>query len=156
MRRYLTAGATALFLCATGTAAHCQTQDPNAEVLQVVTRLFDGMRAKDTTVMRSTFAPNARLVSVTMRSGAPATLSETAIDSWIASVSRSENALDEKIFSPEVRVDGSLATVWTRYELWVNNALRSCGYDAFQLARTSAGWKIIHIADSRRTEGCGR
>jgi hypothetical protein len=146
-----------VLLCASAVfaPAGAAAQDANAEVLQVVTKLFDGMRNKDTAAMRSVFAPSARLVSAGVTNGASA-VSETPIDNWIASVGRSAATLDEKIFSPEVRVDGNLATVWTRYELWVNNAFRHCGYDAFTLAKIGSGWKILNVADSRRTEGCGR
>jgi hypothetical protein len=129
-------------------------QQPDAEVLRVVTNLFDGMRRKDTTLMRSTFAPNARIMSAGTRNGAPF-VSEASIDGWIASVGRSQQLLDERIFSPEVRVDGNLATVWMKYEFWANNTFSHCGYNSFQVARSASGWQIIHIADSRRTEGCG-
>ena len=125
-----------------------------ADVLSVVTTLFDGMKAKDTTKMRSTLAPSVRLMSAaTDRSGAP-TVTETAINAWISSIGRATGAIEEKIFAPEVRIDGNLATVWTRYEFWNNGARSHCGVDAFQLALTTGGWKIIHIADSRRNN-CG-
>ncbi len=143
-------------LCAVMLAPSSQparSQQTEADVLKVVTTLFDGMKAKDTTKMRSTFAPNARLMTASVRNGAPV-VSETAIDNWIRQIGRSTAALEEKIFSPEVRVDANLATVWTRFEFWANGARSHCGFDAFQLARTAGGWKIIHIADSHRTD-CG-
>jgi len=30
-----------------------------------------------------------------------------------------------------------------------------CGYDAFHLARLGGVWKIINVADSYTTTGCG-
>jgi hypothetical protein len=113
------------------------------------------MRKKDTALMRAQFVPNARLVSAANTNGMN-TIQEMPVDSWVASVGRSTAELDERIFTPEVRIDGNLATVWTKYELWVNNAFRHCGFDAFQLGKTPTGWKIFAVADSRRTEGCGR
>ncbi|MEI2720897.1 MAG: hypothetical protein V9E87_12310 [Gemmatimonadales bacterium] len=62
--------------------------------------------------------------------------------------------LDERIYDPEIRIDGGLATVWTFYAFFVGERLSHCGVDAFQLARTSEGWKIIALADSRQTTGC--
>ena len=60
-----------------------QAQQTEADVLKVVTTLFDGMKAKDTTKMRTTFAPNARLMSAGGTTSAP-TITETPIDTWIA------------------------------------------------------------------------
>jgi hypothetical protein len=138
-------------LVAVGQTAAAQQQD--AEVMKVVTTLFDGMKAKDTTKMRSVFAPGARLMTAAVRNGAPA-VSTTPIDGWIASIGRATASIEEKTFSPEVRVDGNLATVWTRYEFWANGARSHCGYDSIQLALLPDGWKIIHLADSHRTN-CG-
>jgi hypothetical protein len=134
-------------------AGNAGAQKAYDEVLKVVTNLFDGMRKKDTTLMRSQFAPQARLMSAHTQNGNPV-VSESPIDGWLASVGRSQQSLDERIFDPEVRVDGNLATAWMKYEFWANNAFSHCGYNSFQLARTSGGWKIIHVADSRRTDGC--
>ena len=141
-----------VMLAAFARPAHAQQTE--ADVLKVVTTLFDGMKAKDTTKLRSTLAPNARLMTASVVNGAPV-VREAPIDNWIASIGRATGAIEEKIFAPEVRVDANLATVWTRYEFWANGALSHCGFDAFQLARTATGWKIIHIADSHRTD-CAR
>ncbi len=55
-----------------------------------------------------------------------------------------------------MRVEDNLATVWLAYDFFVGDELDHCGEDTFQLARTSLGWKIIAIADTRRDEGCER
>jgi hypothetical protein len=76
------------------------------------------------------------------------------MDTFLRSVAGSQAVLDERLFHPEVRVEGGLATVWTYYELWVGDQFSHCGYDAFQLARAADGWKIVAIADNRRSDGC--
>lgn len=50
-----------LFLSATSTAS---AQSDSAAVLTVVQRLFDGMRAADSAMIRSTFAPIIRFAEV--------------------------------------------------------------------------------------------
>jgi hypothetical protein len=70
--------------------------------------------------------------------------------SFMESVSKASGKLDERISSPEVRVADNLATVWARYELYVNDKYNHCGIDAFQLVKTDIGWKISAIADTRR------
>jgi hypothetical protein len=53
-----------------------------------------------------------------------------------------------------VHVDGPLAVVWTDYAFFAGQKFSHCGVDAFQLARTPAGWRIVALADTRKTEGC--
>jgi membrane carboxypeptidase/penicillin-binding protein len=54
----------------------------------------------------------------------------------------------------EVRVDGPLATVWTYYDFFAGGEFSHCGYDAMQLLKVRGDWKIVALADTRRTEGC--
>lgn len=138
----------ALFLTTAGPAA---AQGDREAIVQVVTRLFDGMRTRDTALMRSLFAPEARMVGVDRR-GATPTVTVMHPDRWIESVGRGTGpGPDERIFDPVVQVDADIAQVWTYYELWIGPKLNHCGYDAFLLARLGAGWKIVQVADTRRS-----
>ena len=122
-------------------------------VLAVVKGLFNGMRTRDTTLMRRSFAAGTVLGGVP-DAGKPASF--LTADAFIASIAKAPPAmlLDERIYDPEIRIDGGLATVWTFYAFFVGERLSHCGIDAFQLARTSEGWKIIALADTRQTTGC--
>jgi hypothetical protein len=62
--------------------------------------------------------------------------------------------IDERVWNEKVLVDGPLASVWMDYALFIGPRFSHCGVDAFQLAKMADGWKIIAIADTRRTEGC--
>ena len=76
-------------------------------------------------------------------------------DGWIESISSSTGGeIDERIYDPEVLVSGPLASVWTEYDLYVDGEFRHCGVDAFHLALTDEGWKIVHVADTRVPDGC--
>ncbi|MGH2607731.1 MAG: hypothetical protein ACRDHF_01465 [Tepidiformaceae bacterium] len=126
---------------------------PDPEILQTVQRLFDAMRARDTVALRAVIDSSARVVTTTTREGRPV-MRVASIDRFVASVGTATQSLDERIFEPDVRQDDNLATVWTRYTFYVGTQLSHCGYDAFQLFRSEAGWKVIHIADTQRREGC--
>lgn len=128
-------------------------QAPEDDVIEVVTRLFDGMRAADTTAMRATFHPDIRLVTTGTREGRPVA-TVVPVEQWLAGVAGTEAVLDERIHDPVVQVADGLATVWTFYTLHVGDRFSHCGVDAFQLVRTEDGWKIIEVADTRRREGC--
>ena len=121
-------------------------------VMAPIKALFDGMRTRDTTLMRSAFAPGA-LLAQPPRPGQP--LKFETVDGFIATVSGAPAgpAWDEKLYDPEIRVDGSLAAVWTFYTFTAGD-YSHCGVDAFHVLRTASGWKITTLADTRRRTGC--
>ena len=124
-----------------------------AEVVSVVEKLFDGMRARDTVAIRSVFDPSARLVNASGRGGG---VSVTTVDQFVISIGRAPDGVEliERIYAPEVRIDSNLASVWTFYTFHRGEQFSHCGIDAIQLLRTAGAWKIVHIADTRRTERC--
>lgn len=132
-----------------------QMSDDERAAVQVVEQFFQGMLQRDTALLRSLIDPAARLVGTVTRDGVTSVRS-TTMDQFIASIGRgpADQKVNERIFAPEVRIDGTLAQVWTFYTLHVNDRFSHCGYDAFHLLRTDAGWKVVNVADSRRTENC--
>jgi hypothetical protein len=142
----------ALMLTVPGTGLGQVADEP--AVLDVVRTLFDGMRDKDEALLRSVWHADARLHTArTDAEGRPAVTS-TAVESFVSSVLGSEAHLDEVTFDEEVRVDGNLATAWTPYNLFVNGEFSHCGVDAFLMVRTSEGWKILQLVDTRTRTGC--
>lgn len=155
-RRAYRALALSLALAASGMlppAPEISAQTPEDEVRAVVDALFDAMRAKDEATLRSLFLPEARLFNTSIRDGAP-TIRFRPIAEFIEAVVTSPEYLDERIWDVEVRADGTLAAVWNRYNFYRGDVLDHCGVDAFQLFRSSDGWKIFHVADTLVREGC--
>jgi len=147
--------ALALFLAALAAgapavpAAAQETPGPG----EVVALLFRHMKAKDGDAMRALMHPEARLVTTGLREGVPAA-SVVEVERWIQGVASSTRELDERIHDTEVDVSGTLASVWTRYDLFVDGAISHCGVDHVLLVLTPDGWRIIHLSDTRTTEGC--
>jgi hypothetical protein len=52
----------------------------------------------------------------------------------------------ERMWDPEVRVDGPFATLWAPYDFYSGVEFSHCGTDAFQLAKTSVGWKVVMVS----------
>lgn len=134
-----------------GGPAAAQTESAtDQEVLAVINTMFEGFAKKDTTIIRSTLHDDVKLVTaVTNREGKAIVHTET-MDKFLIGIATAPGKLDERLFNPEVRVDGNLATVWVLYEFWYDDKYSHCGVDSFQLARTEQGWKIFSIADTRR------
>lgn len=147
MRRLLLLAAVVLLVPAAATA---QTPDHDA-AYAVVTKLFDGMRTRDTAAMRAAFIPTALLQSVSVTG-----VRSDEIATWINGVAAAPAGLvlDERLANPVVQVNGDLASVWVDYWFFAGDRFSHCGVDAFVLARQAGTWKILSVADTRQREGC--
>jgi putative lumazine-binding protein len=125
------------------------------EILAVLARMTRAMEQRDTALLASVFAPGARLVGMRPRGGDTAMQSLTVqqFAEFVANDKRDRWV--ERLQEPEVRIDGTLATVWARYDFSFGSQHSHCGTDAFQLLRLAEGWKIVSLADTYRKEGCG-
>lgn len=132
-----------------------QSAEPErSAVLATVRRLFDGMRDGDSAAVRATFHPDAFLATTVQREGGAALKVDT-LEAFIRAVGTPHEAVwDERLRSEEVRIDGPLASVWTEYSFYAGADFSHCGVNAFQLARTTDGWHIIALTDTRRRDGC--
>jgi hypothetical protein len=132
-------------------AAHAQSDEK--AVNAVVLKFFDGMRTRDTALMRSTVLPSAVLVSV----GDTNDMSRsTPVDQFISRVGSGTGAPgDERIKDPKIQIDGPFASLWAYFTYSRSGQLHHCGVDLFLLRKGPAGgWKVFYVADTHRTEGC--
>ena len=144
-----------VLLAAAAPATRASAQTAEQDVVAVIEKFFAGMLARDTAMMRSTFDPAARLLGIATPPGGQPTVRATTMDQFLASVANMQGeGADERIHQPEVRIDQDLATVWTFYTLHVGERFLHCGIDSFQLLRIAGEWKIVSVADTRRTENC--
>lgn len=153
----------ALVLLAAGAAPASAQQrsappgDEREAVLAVVNRVFDGMRTKDTALLLSAFDSTARLVGIRPGRGGGTTIQAVTARQFAELVARDTRGVwNERLFDPEVRIDGTLASVWAPYDFHLGAEFSHCGVDAIHLLKTEAGWKIVGLADSFRREGCPR
>lgn len=123
-------------------------------VLAVVTKLFDAMRKGDSAAVAALFLPKAQLVTTVVGPNGPQ-VKVDEIASFLKAVgSPHAEVWDERIFNPVVHLDGPLGVVWVDYSFYVGEKFSHCGVDAFQIAQTADGWKIVALADTRRRTGC--
>ena len=124
-------------------------------VLAAVQRLFDAMRAKDTAAFREIFDPNAKLFGMRTRQTGEQGVQALPWDRFAAFMASDQRGpWIERAWSPEVRVRGTLATVWAEYDFHFGQTPSHCGVDAVQLLKTPSGWKIVSIADTYEPTGC--
>ena len=75
-------------------------------------------------------------------------------DAFINSIVNAPAEPRERMWDPEVRIDGDLATLWAPYDFHLGDRFSHCGVDALQLVRTDAGWRIASIAYTVHREDC--
>ncbi len=133
-------------------AAACfgQAQAGEKAVLAVVQRFFDAMASHDAAAARAIILPEGRYFSVRddgMAAGA-------SLAEFADRLPSRKEQLTERMFQPEVRVRGPLATVWTAYDFHRDGKFSHCGVDAFTLVRTKEGWKISSLVYTVEPSGC--
>lgn len=121
--------------------------------VEVVESLFRHMKDADAEAMRALLHPEARLVTTQVRDGIPI-VRVVGVEGWLQNVGTGTRELDERLYDTVVHQEGGLAKVWTRYDLFVGGIHSHCGVDDIVLVLTGEGWRIIHIADTRSTQGC--
>jgi hypothetical protein len=124
------------------------------EVIDVVQRLFDAMRAGDSGAVGALFEPGTRLQSVGTRQGL-LTVSEDSLGMFLRVIGTPHaEVYDERIANERVLIDGPYAVAWVDYTFYVGERKSHCGVDVFQMVRRPAGWRIFALTDTRRRENC--
>lgn len=150
MKKLLLAGLLAIF-----SAGLFAQQSATDAVKQAVTTMFDGMRKGDTTLFRSVITKGVILQSVANDKTGKAIITTENINDFLKVVGTPHTAIyDERITFGTVNIDGDLASVWAPYKFYLGDKFSHCGVDVFQLLKTTDGWKIIYIVDTRRKDNC--
>lgn len=123
------------------------------EVVAAVQALFDAMAARDRGVLEDLLMPEGRIVA--MRGGETAgTPGSTSQAEFVEAISAAEGRLLERMWEPQVLVDGAVAMLWAPYDFHHDGVFSHCGVDHFSLVRTAAGWKVAGITYTVQRDGC--
>ncbi len=136
---------------------HTDVKAQNAEdsVKSVITTLFTAMKNSDSALLKTGFSDNCIFQTVAMNKEGKASVKDELLSEFLTSVaSQPKGALDEQIKFDIIRIDGSLAIVWTPYQFFYNGKFSHCGVNSFQLVKISGEWKIQYLIDTRRKTGC--
>jgi hypothetical protein len=128
---------------------------PDPSVAAAIEQLFDAMRRGDGGAAAALFLPDARLETVVLEGGAP-TVQSVPVADFVRAIGTPRSAVwDERIANLQIHLDGDLAAAWMDYAFYVDQEFSHCGVNVVQLLRTSAGWRILSIIDTRRGTDCG-
>lgn len=128
----------------------------NDAIVKVVRRLFEGMEKGDSAIVRSTFASDVTMATVRRnKENKDQLVRESSIDGFLKAVGTPHpDVWYEEIWNIKVQQDDRFAQVWCDYGFYIGNKFSHCGVDAFHLYKGDDGWKIFHLADTRRPNPC--
>jgi len=123
-------------------AAGAQSAGKEREaVMRTMQAFFDTMTARDVDGARQILQPQGRFHAMTMKDGKP-DVRAFANEEYFAQLQASKQKMQERIWNPDVRINGLIANVTAAYDFWIDGKFSHCGIDAFDLIKTEEGWKI--------------
>jgi hypothetical protein len=134
-----------------------QSSKDEAAVEEVIRKLFKGMELGDSAMVHSTFYSDITMATVYKdKTNAPRIRRESSLNEFLKAVGTPHTEVwYEEIWNVKTQIDGDFAQAWCDYAFYAGKNFSHCGIDAFHFFRTKDGsWKIFHLADTRRKEGC--
>ncbi|MEP6780539.1 MAG: hypothetical protein ABJC26_11665 [Gemmatimonadaceae bacterium] len=58
---------------------------------------------------------------------------------------QTDSKYTERGFRPEVQISGPLASVWMRYDFYLDGKFSHCGVDAFTMLKSDGRWRIATL-----------
>lgn len=160
MRRVLSAPAltaVVFFAAPMKTAAQAPAIDRRADSVAVIAAaegLLKAISTRDTTLARRVLLPGAQLASI------PDPAAQTAVgrmqtdSQFLATLATGKQVYLERMWSPTVFLQGSLAIVRAPYDFFIDGTFSHCGVDVFTLVRSRGEWRITHIVYTTQRVGC--
>lgn len=125
------------------------------EVLKVIHSFLDGLRTRDTGLMKSHLDTLSRFTLLRPGPNGTRVFLLSGKDFVERTTAPGGPTYDEPIRNPKIQIDGDLASVWAEYQVRMEGRVTHCGFDAFHLARLNGRWKILNVSDTFRQQGCG-
>lgn len=111
-------------------------------VLRTVQAFFDTMTASDVEGARKILQPQGRFHAMSMKDGKPEVRAFSNEEYFAILQENSRQRRQERMWNPDVRINGLIASVTAPYDFWIDDKFSHCGVDAFDLIKTEEGWKI--------------
>ena len=118
-----------------GVGENAQAEKDHSEraaVLDATQKVLDAIGNADAELLSSVMLPGAYM-------------NGRLVEEYVKGFPEREELMVERMWSPEVSIDGGIASVWTPYDVYRNGEFSHCGIDAFQLRKLDDEWKIVGL-----------
>ena len=130
-----------LLIMLTTPIARAQVADERDAVMKAMETFLATMTARDVEGARNILVPQGRFHRVQIAKDKQ-TLGSMSNEEYLAQLQAGKQTYRERIWNPEVRVHGPIATLWAPYDFWIDGKFSHCGVDAFEFVKTDDGWKV--------------
>ena len=120
------------------------TEAQRADILQAVQTVFDALGGRPE-LLEGVMSPQVVMHSIEVRADGTVLQASSSLDELEARIASGTAVMTERMWDPEVRVSGAVATVWTPYDFYVGDTFSHCGIDAVTLMRSEVGWRIVSL-----------
>ena len=132
-----------------------KAQTAEDSVKMTINRFFEGMKKSDTLLLKSTMMQGIIFQTIAPNKEGETVVKSENVAAFLTSIATPrKDVADERILFETIKIDGSLASVWTPYKFYMGSQFSHCGANSFQLVRQNGSWKIQYIIDTRRKNGC--
>ncbi len=132
-----------------------KAQTAEDSVKMTINRFFEGMKKSDTLLLKSTMMEGIIFQTIAPNKEGETVVKSENVAAFLTSIATPrKDVADERILFETIKIDGSLASVWTPYKFYMGSQFSHCGANSFQLVRQNGSWKIQYIIDTRRKNGC--
>lgn len=125
------------------------------EAYHSVDYFFESMNARDTASLRKLFYPGSTMMTVYADKNGDSQMHTGTVNEFLSQITElAEMDWKEEVDDIKIKRDGYLAQVWMDFTFWLNGKISHCGVNTMQLYYDGYNWRVLHIADTRRDEGC--
>ena len=144
-----------VFLLPIASLAYGQYSAEEKAIMKPIEDMFTGMALGDSALISKHFEKEITMATVfTDKAGKTVLRRENSLDGFLKAVAGKHEPFNEPIWNVKIQVEGDLALVSCDYAFYLGNTFSHCGIDAWQLIKRDEGWKIFHLVDTRKKEGC--
>lgn len=133
------------------------SQDDETAIKKVITKMFDGFRQSDTTLVAPAYYKDINSFTAFTNKKGEHILRRTdraKVKQAIAKPKDPDKYWDERLYNWTIKIDGPIAMVWVDYSFYIGKNFSHCGVNSYQMFKTSEGWQIFNMVDTRRRNGC--
>ncbi len=132
-----------------------QINQDSLDINQTISNLFIGMKTGDSSLVKSSFHPEVKLETIFKTKTGETRLQNEQLKNFLTALGTPHDGVwNEKIIKTNIQVDQIMAHVWTDYKFYLNDKFIHCGVNSIQLVKLNSKWKIVHLIDTRRVNGC--
>lgn len=125
----------------------------SAAVLSAAQTLLKSINTRDTSLARPLLLPGGVFVSIRQGANGSTPRVQTHAD-FLSSLPTGNGRFLERIWSPRITIEGTLAEVRAPYDFHVDGKFSHCGVDVFTLVKATSGWMISGTSYTVQQTGC--